>query len=67
MRLRRDPHGAATPRLHRHRATAPTGHGHVRSRHRPPIEALQKEMANTVPSYIGVVVDVGQGTELSVQ
>lgn len=33
----------------------------------PPIEALQKEMANTVPSYIGVVVDVGQGTELTVQ
>ncbi|MGH3689199.1 MAG: TIGR00341 family protein [Microbacterium sp.] len=33
----------------------------------PPIEALREEMVNTVPSYIGVVVDVGQGTELTVQ
>lgn len=33
----------------------------------PPLDELQEEMAKTIPSYVGVVVDVGQGTELTVQ
>ncbi|MCE0510153.1 TIGR00341 family protein [Microbacterium aurugineum] len=33
----------------------------------PPLDDLQEEIAETVPSYIGVVVDAGQGTELVVQ
>lgn len=33
----------------------------------PPLDELREEVAKAIPSYIGVVVDVGQGTELTVQ
>lgn len=33
----------------------------------PPLDELREEMAKAIPSYIGVIVDVGQGTELTVQ
>jgi uncharacterized hydrophobic protein (TIGR00271 family) len=33
----------------------------------PPLDELREEMAKAIPTYVGVVVDVGQGTELAVQ
>ena len=33
----------------------------------PPLDELRDEIAKALPSYVGVVVDVGQGTELTVQ
>ena len=33
----------------------------------PPLDELRKTIADAIPSYVGVVVDVGQGTELAVQ
>jgi uncharacterized hydrophobic protein (TIGR00271 family) len=39
-----------------------TGDGQV-----PPIDELQKSLSTAIPSFVGVTVDVGQGTELVVQ
>lgn len=33
----------------------------------PPLDALREEMSKAIPSYVRVIVDVGQGTELAVQ
>lgn len=33
----------------------------------PPLDELREDMAKVLPSYVGVIVDVGQGTELTVQ
>lgn len=33
----------------------------------PPIDELREEISKSIPSYVGVMVDVGQGTELIVQ
>jgi hypothetical protein len=33
----------------------------------PPIDELQKSIAKSVPSFVGVIVDVGQGVEITVQ
>jgi hypothetical protein len=33
----------------------------------PPIDDLQKAVAEIVPGFVGVVVDVGQGVEIPVQ
>ncbi|WP_315069658.1 DUF389 domain-containing protein [uncultured Microbacterium sp.] len=33
----------------------------------PPLDELREEMAKAIPTYVRVIVDVGQGTELAVQ
>jgi hypothetical protein len=33
----------------------------------PPVDDLQKAIAQIVPAFVGVVVDVGQGVEIPVQ
>jgi uncharacterized hydrophobic protein (TIGR00271 family) len=33
----------------------------------PPLDELRDDLAKVIPSYVGVIVDVGQGTELAVQ
>ncbi len=33
----------------------------------PPVDDLRDALSSTIPSYVGVVVDAGQGTEITVQ